>query len=50
MKYRKDTIYQNDLRFGLAFLIVLALLLLSGCDCTAGGDAISGTVCKTDWE
>ena len=50
MQYRKDTTYQTDVRFGLVFLIILALLLISGCNCTAGNDAISATVCKTDRE
>ena len=40
MKYRKDTIYQNDLRFGLVLLIVLTVLLISGCNHTVGIGAI----------
>jgi predicted small secreted protein len=41
--------YQTDARFALLFfLVLLAALLLGGCNCTAGSDAISATICTTD--
>lgn len=41
--------WATDARFTLLVLtLVLGALLLGGCDCTAGSDAISSTMCKTD--
>ncbi len=48
MKYRKDELYGTDLKIGLVLLLILLAVLLSGCDCVAGSDAISKTVCTTD--
>lgn len=32
----------------VGLVIILVLLLLAGCDCVAGSDAVTTTVCKTD--
>ena len=42
-------VYATDSKFALlVLLVILTALLLGGCDCTAGSDAISSTICTTD--
>lgn len=49
MIYRPDRQYRTDSQLALLVLVVLlAALLLGGCNCTAGSDAVSATICTTD--
>lgn len=49
MKDDSKQLWATDARFMLLVLaVLLGALLLGGCDCTAGSDAISSTMCKTD--
>ena len=42
-------VYATDSKFTLlVLLVILTALLLGGCNCTAGNDAISSTLCTTD--
>jgi len=48
MKYKSNGVYETDMKAGLIILACILAVLLTGCNCTAGSDAISATVCTTD--